>query len=252
MVKLVSRPKYSIDNLPGFEDLRFTESSSEHLTLPASVAYANERDAILQSAREAWAFRISSGGTLESDQYQSTRTAALGVKLDGNYYIAIDDSDDPAQNILLARPEEGYTAHATQGKWLVSKSDPIIKGTLDRAQHAGRVFPALEHTLKLSTAGTPASAYGAHPITRAVLGQELTEPVATYLRNAGRANGYLYALSPQELDKVGVDNDHVEVRSVGVGGYVYYGGNSLVAVDQGYDGRARGVARKNSTGNKGC
>jgi len=250
MVKLVSRPEYSIDNLPGFENLRFTESSTVYPSLPASVKYATERDDILQSAREAWAFRISSSGTLNSDKYQSTRTAALGVKIDGTHYIAIDDSDDPAANILLARPQEGYDAHRKNGRWVLPKSEPIITGMLDRAQHAGRVFPALEQTLKLSTKGTPASAYGAHPITQALLGEDLTESVAAYLRDHGREYGRVWTLSPTQLDELGVDNDHVEVRRVGVGGFVNFS-YDLDAVDRCNDGgRARGVARKNSIGNK--
>jgi hypothetical protein len=251
-VRQINQPAYAID-LPGFDHLTFTESSKGYLTLPPSVQFAQERDAVLQSAREAWAFRISSDGTLESDKYQSTRTAALGVKIGGKYYIAIDDSDDPAQNILLARAQEGNDSHATQSKWLVPKSDPLITSMLDRAQHAGRIFPALEQTLKLSTKGTLVSAYGAHPITRALLGKDLTESVATYLRNHNHKNGYVWTLSPQQLDQLGVNNDHVEVRRVGVGGVDYVSGSVLGAGDRcNGGGRARGVARKNSTGNKGC
>ena len=81
MVQLVSRPEYVIDDLPVFAQYRFTESSSSTLTLPASVAFANERKSVLQSAREAWAFRISAKGGLDSEQYQSTRTAAIGVQI---------------------------------------------------------------------------------------------------------------------------------------------------------------------------
>jgi hypothetical protein len=245
MVKLVSRPEYVIDNLPGYERLRFTESSNERLTLPASVAYANVRGAVLQSAREAWAFRISSNGTLESNEYQSTRTAALGVKLNGKHYIAIDDSCDPAQNILLARPQEGLDAHAMEGKWLVPKNDPIIKGMLERAQDAQRVFPALEQTLKLSTTGTP-SAYGTDASTQAIHGKDLAQTVATYLRDRRHGNGYVWTLSPAILATLGVDDDHVEVRRVGVGD-----GGLGAGVRCGSGGRARGVARKTSTGNRG-
>jgi hypothetical protein len=243
MVQLVSRPEYVIDNLPGFEHLRVTDSSTGYLSLPASVAFAHEREAVLQSAREAWAFRVSSGGTLESNQHQSTRTAALGVKIDGRYYIAIDDSDDPAQNILLGRPQEGKDAHATQNKWLLPKNDPLIYGMLDRAEKAQRVFPALEQTVTLSTVHTPASAYGTHPITRALLGEDLTESVATYLRDHGRANCYVWTLSPTQLNQLGVDNEHVEVRRVGVGGGDYGIGNLSADIKCDVDGHACGVRK---------
>ena len=76
MVQLVSRPEYAIDNLPGFAQYQFSERSIAALTLPTSVAFAKERKMVLQSAREAWAFRIKASGALESDQYQNTRTAA--------------------------------------------------------------------------------------------------------------------------------------------------------------------------------
>ena len=108
MVKLISRPEYTIDNLPGFEHLVFSESSNEHLALPASVAFAQERGAGLQSAREAWAFRLDSSGTLDSDRYQSTRTAVLGVKIGNQYCVAFCDSPTTEENILLAGAQEGY------------------------------------------------------------------------------------------------------------------------------------------------
>jgi frataxin-like iron-binding protein CyaY len=240
---------YTIDNVSGFEGLRFTASSDEYLDLPESVAYATARGGVLQSAREAWAFRIDRNGALDSDQYQSTRTAALGVKIDGRYYIAIDDSEDPATNILLARPQEGYDAHYRTGKWLVQKSDPTITKMLDRAAQ-GKTVAALDDTLILATENRNGrSAYGAHPIPQAILGNDLAEPVATYLRGKNWPEGFVRTLSPSRLEKLGVDNDHVEVRCVGVGGGV---GNYLDAVDRCYDvGRVRGVVRNTSIGDNG-
>jgi hypothetical protein len=229
--------------------LQFTESSSDHLNLAASVAFAKERAASLQSARETWLIGIGQKGALDSNKYQGTRTAALGVKIDGKYCIAIDDSSDPTQNILLARAQEGYDAYNSTGKWLVPKSDPLINRMLDRAYNAKRVFPALEQTLKLSTASAPTSEYGAHPSTRAILGEDLTQHVAIYLRERNRSYGHVWTPSPTELSQLGVDNDHVKVLRVVVGGK----GDSisyLVADGKGYSGRARGV-RNISTGNRG-
>jgi hypothetical protein len=247
-VRQINQPPYAID-LSGFEDLIFTESSREYLSLPSSVGFAGERQSVLQSAREAWAFRIGADSQMDSNKYQSTRTAALGLKIDGDYYIAIDDSPDPTKNILLARAQDGYDAHCATGKWLLSKQDPVIDGMLARAEQGGRLFHAPEATLVLPTnQRTGTSSYSAHPIPQAIVGRDLAATVASYLSRQGNANGYVWTLSPSNLEQLGVDNDHVEVRRVVVG---------VVGVDDlGADGRcddvggARG-ARENSTGNRG-
>lgn len=255
MVTQISHPEYRINNLPGFEGLVFTESSTLPLALPESVAFASARDSVLQSAREAWAFRIDKNGTLDSDGYQSTRTAALGVTLKGRHCIAIGDSPSPDENILLARAQEGYDAHRTRGCWLVPRTDPIIRRMLERSQDERRVFPALESTLILATRQcNGVSAYGAHPTTQAILGPDLTEAVATYLRARRFGDGYVWTLSPQNLRDLGVDDDRAEVRRVGVGGNVCLDGSYNLGANDHRDyydyGRARGV-RNNSSGIKG-
>jgi len=243
---------YGIDHLPGFEHLVFTESSTEYLSLPQSVAFATARDSVLQSAREAWAFRIDSNGALESGRYQSTRTAALGVKVGDQYCIALCDSNKLDENILLAQPTVGYDLHVARKPWLVAKQDPVMKVMLARAQDERRVVPALAGTLELSTShsgGT--SPYGTHPFTQTILGSDLTETVASYLRDHGHGNGYVWTLSPTTMRELGVDDNHVEVRRVGVGGSDGFISNYLGAnVRCGNDGRARGV-RERSTGNRG-
>jgi len=250
--RTISQPQYAID-LPGFEHLVFTESTSEYLSLPQSVMVAMERTSVLQSAREAWAFRISAQGSLESNLYQSTRTAALGVKIDGDYYLAIDDNNDPAANILLARAQEGYDSHRTTGKWLVPRSDPLIKAMLSRAEQGQRIVTAPNDTMELSTipGRDGASAWGTHPLTQAILGKDLTERVATYLSNKNFTNGYVWALSPAKLAKLGVDDNRVDVRRVVVGGDdIFNYSGSLYADDLCDDGGlARGV-RNISTRNK--
>ncbi len=241
-VTLVTLSEYDID-LPGFTGLRFTASSDKNLALPDAVHYALERQSVLQSAREAWAFRIAADGALGSNQYQSTRTAALGFRRDGQYLIAICDSMIPDENILLSRAQEGYDAHRA-GRWLVSRDDPLVQGMLECATHEHRVFPALEKTLTLST-GT-ASPYATHPVTQALLGKDLNKQVATYLNQHSCGNGYVWTLSPSELQKIGIDDKTVEVRRVGVGGV----GSLYASVQCYYLGRARGV-RAISTGNRG-
>jgi hypothetical protein len=123
---------------------------------------------------------------------------------------------------------------------------------LGRAQKAERVFPALEQITILKTrsvAPSGATEYGNSPTTRSMLGRDLTEPVASYLRGLNLTESYIWTLSPTQLDQLGVDNDHVEIRRVGVGGFII--GNLFAGDRCSYDGRARGVARKTSTGSKG-
>jgi hypothetical protein len=253
MVKQISKDEYIIDNLPGFEQYGFSESSPGPLNLPESVAYATAHNGVLQSGGMAWAVRVSANDRFDSDKYQSTRTAVLGVQIDGNYYLAIDDSSDPATNILLARPQEGYNAHSNIGKWLLPKNDPIIKRMLDRAANTGRVLPAPPKEIVLPT--TPGadgrSVYGSNAYTPALLGEDLAASVATYLNSKGYRNVYVWALSPDSLDRLGVDNDHVEVRRLGVGGVCNVDANYLDANDQCDNyGRARGV-RNIFSGNRG-
>jgi len=253
MVQLVSRPEYRIDHLPGFEHLVFSESSASYLVLPESIAFATQRDSVLQSAREAWAFRIDSYGTLESDRYQSTRTAALGFKVGNQYGIAFCDSNKPDENILLARPQEGYDLHSTDKPWLVSKEDPVVRVMLARAQDEHRVVPALESTLKLDTGYSGgASPYGTHPVTQAFLGKDLTEAVASYLYAHGHGSGCLWTLSPNSLHDLGVDDNHVAICRVGVGGVV--NSNDMYYLDAVVRcvgiGCARGV-RETPTRNRG-
>jgi hypothetical protein len=250
-VRQISQPAYAIDLL-GFDHLTFTEASKEYLTLPPSVQFTQERGSVLQSAREAWAFRIGANGTLDSNLYQSTRTAAIGVKIDGDYYIAIDDSNDPTQNILLSRAQDGYNAHRNTNRWLVPRNNPIIKAMLSRAEQGTRIVRAPLGSLELSAipGQDDKSGYGTHPLPQAILGKDLTECVATYFLSKNFGNGYVWALSPANLAKLGVDDDNVEVRRVGVGG----SDDDMNYLDAGDRcdnyGRARGV-RENSTGNKG-
>ncbi len=252
MVKLVSRPEYQLETVPGFEQIVFTESSPASLALPQSVTFAQERDCVLQSAREAWAFRIDSNGTLESDRYQVTRTAALSLRHNGNYSIAITDSTSPDENILLSRAQEGSASHHVNNHWLVRRDDPVVHRMLERAHDEHRVFPALESAITLSTRQQGgASPYGAHPVTQAILGDDLTERVAVYLNQHGYSIGYAHTLSRKDLQKLIVNDDHVEVRRVGAGGGVGIGMYDLYAgVHCDISGRARGVRGK-SSGNRG-
>src|SRR5262249_49760393 len=101
VLTLLSQPEYTID-MPGFAGYRCTASSPNSLALPSAVEYATERQCVLQSAREAIAFRIAARRADNANDYQLTRTAALYFTKDDKHYVAFDNSPDPAENILLA------------------------------------------------------------------------------------------------------------------------------------------------------
>jgi len=245
---LISQPEYRIDT-PGSEDLVYTGSSLEYLALPDAVRYATDRNSILQSASEAIAFRLAAQGAASANDFHVTRTAALYCKEQQQYFVAFDD--DPAENILLARAQEGYDAHTSTRTWLVPRDDPHITAALARAHKSNRILPLpMEDHVCLNTARTGASAYGTNAFIRATIG-DLAEPYARFLNENGYRAGYEWFLAPKTLGNIGVDDKHVEVRRVGVGGVGYDGIYGLGAggLCDGI-GRACGV-RKISTGNKG-
>lgn len=246
---LVSQPEYKIDT-PGFAQHRFTESSQQYLALPDAVQFASVRSGVLQSAREAIAFRLAAKGAEDANLYQATRTAALYIRDRGQCYVAFDD--DPTENILLARAQEGHASHQHNGKWLVHKDDKLITGALQRAAKTSRILPVpLENTVRLTTvdqSGT--SEYASNRLIRATIG-DVAPAYAQFLNQKGFKTAYEWLLTAGNLDQLGVDNNHVEVRRVGVGGSDCSNINNLYANDLCYyNGRARGV-RENSTGNKG-
>jgi len=239
VLTLVSQPEYTIDT-SSFAKCQFTPSSANRLALPAAVQYAQDRQSTLQSAREAVAFRLAASGADNADDYQITRTVALYLKDNDQFFVAFDDA--PARNILLASAQEGCDAHAGAGTWRVKRSDPLITGAVLRAAKADRIVPVpLENAaLRFSTTARNAtSEYGASRLVRATIG-DLAEPYAAFLNKKGYQNAYEWLLA--DLIHFGVDDDHVEVRRVVVGGDDDLGNmNMLYAGDRGYDGRARGV-----------
>ncbi len=99
---------YELTSTPGFETVKFTESSREDLVWPRAVKFAAGHDAVLQSVREAAAFRIEADGEDEANQLQATRTGAIYFRDGGKFYAAFDDSPTSEQNIILSRTAEVY------------------------------------------------------------------------------------------------------------------------------------------------
>jgi len=232
----VSPHEYTIDT-PGFPEHLFSAASQQYLALPGAVRYAQQRNSVLQSAAEAVAFRLAAQRADLADNYQVTRTAELYFKDNDTFAVAFDD--DPAENILLSRAQQGYDAHKTTNKWLVPKDDPLIRAALARAATTRRIVPLAEKVALATTAWNSASGHKTNMLLRATIG-DLAEPYAEFLSYNNRHTGYEYCLDPRTLQQLGVDEEQVEVRCVGIGSSdnninLYAGGRCVDA------GRARGV-----------
>ena len=109
-----------------------------------------------------------------------------------------------------------------------------------------------ESPLELSTRPVHpngSSAFGQSKVFQAIAG-DIAEPYAHFLNDKGYKSCFVYTLTPQSLEQLGVKEDNAEVRAVGLGNYdgIYnlvasdrfnYG---VAAYDQfSDDGRARGV-----------
>ena len=224
----------------GFENVTFTDSSPEFLTWDDAVKFADERNAILQSAREGLALRIEANGQDHASDYQLTRTAVAYVKVDGKWYAAFDDIADKEQNIILARGQEGYNSHKTLNKWLLPKTDAHVAGILDRAEKAGRIVEVKESPLELATKQTgEKSPFGQNEVMQAIAG-DVAEPYAHFLNDKGYKSCFVYTLTPQSLEQLGVRGDNAEVRAVGLG---YDDGIIILSANNQFisDGRARGI-----------
>ncbi|MBW2978729.1 hypothetical protein KY304_01300 [Candidatus Woesearchaeota archaeon] len=247
--------KYELEN-PHFKGVEFTEHSNEWLDWPKAVRFASEQGdgSILQSAREAAAFRIEAEGDYDADLYQATRNVALYFKVGDKFYCAIDDIADPEQNIVIARAEESFKSHSNHGKYILPVNDSLVKGVLSRAEKTGRIVEATESLLELKTKTVKEkSEFGQNDWNKAIL-LDVAESYAQMLNKRGYKIGRVWSLTPESLEEIGVDGNSVEVRPVGLGDNDYYSVNDVVAVNLfDYDGRSCGVRRaKNfSTGNKG-
>ena len=199
----------------GYEKFIFRAGSQKYLSWPDAVRFAAQKKGVLQSASEALALRIESNAQGNSDKYQVTRTAVAHFKEGNKWYIVFDDTADPAQNIILARAQEGYELYCTQGSWSLSKNDWHVRGLLRRAEKVGRIRELSKGSLEFALEQVNGiSAFGTelNPVI-----QDIAEPYAVFLRLRGYTNGFLYDLSPLALERLGI-GDKVEVRAVGLGG----------------------------------
>lgn len=237
--------KYEIDT-PGFENVEFTESSKDYLIWPKAVKFAADQNAaVLQSVREAGAFRIQAEGKDDVDHYQVTRTGAVYFKDGSKFYVAFDDAPDASQNIVLARVQEGYDANSKRCEWTLSKKDKHIAQILKHAEKSDRIVQVVESPLELATkVSFGSSEFGSNKTVQALF-SDVAEPYAGMLHKRGYSKGFIYVLTPENLEKR-VADDKTLVRPVGLGGdyygdIYYYVDVVLAGYRFNYVGRARGV-----------
>lgn len=228
--ELVGADGYAV---PGFAGVRFSESSPDHKTWPAAVTFAAQTG-VLQSAREAAAFRIHANGQDHANDYQATRTVTLGFKVGDKFYVAFDDHPDPAKNIILARAQDGYNAMA---EWTLSRTDAHVRQVLARAEQDGRiVISAQSSPIKLPIA-QGAHYFGNDTTVEAVLGDQASG-YAAHILERGHEFGLVCMLTEELLSQIiGSDTDSVVVRTVSLSDYIIDANNLFVG-----HGRARGVS----------
>lgn len=223
----------------GFEDVLFTERTAHAETLVECLRFAAAQGAILQSAREAWAFRLGKRGLLGSNLEQHTRTIVVSTIVDGVYCFCITDSEDPNTNPILA----AALAQPSRAAWLLRKADPAVAVTIEKCRAKNRVYRM--GTVALPLHGLGAGAYATSPITNAVLGPDLAPAVADYLRQQGNQLGGFYIGNAGDPASAGVTEEIVRVGSIVVGGVNYASQDSLIlSNDPSASGFGRGVIRR--------
>lgn len=218
----ISNSEYKIE-IPGLENVVFTETQSEHINLPKAVDFTSGLNTILQSTREAGAFNIEIGRKYDRDRlpsggYQITRTAAIYFKTNGKFHVAIDDIIDPAQNIAIVHAKDGYKSHSKHNTFFLPLSDPLVNGALSRAEKTGRILEVEETSpLELTTSQTlKSSQFGKNCWSRAMLA-DVAELYAETVNKHANGIGRVLYLTLAELEALKLPHDSAEIRWCGVG-----------------------------------
>ncbi|MBI5398688.1 hypothetical protein HZB03_04455 [Candidatus Woesearchaeota archaeon] len=207
----VLEPHYRIMGIPSFEDVEFTEGSNENLSWPNAVRFAADQYAVLQSAREAAAFRIEANGLNGANHYQATRTFVAYFNDGNSFYAAIDDAPSK-ENVVLAHALEAFDSYLqTRSHFLLPMKD--LKGMLKCAEKSGRVVPVPDKSLlKLSTEQVDGTSAFGHNVWNQAIFVDTAELYAGMLYRRGYHNGYVSTFTPQTLEQIGVSNKRAEVR----------------------------------------
>ena len=213
---------YRLTTLPGFENTIFLARPNSDASFANAVYKAQAYHGVLQSAREGIAWRIEAYGSpfqWEADCSQVTRTISAHVYISGKYWAFFDDSPRDQSNVGLAHAVKGYESHMNKDSWLVSMKDRFLRRMLRRAEKADRIVELTEENpLKRSLVQEDGvSPYASDPINKAIL-LDVAEHNATYQVKRGYTNAPTFHLTPSQLNGMGVDKDHAEIRFVRLGG----------------------------------
>jgi len=242
-IKEIEMGRYKLKN-PAFAGAEFTNGSDDFLVGPEAVEFGARDGGILQSAREAIAFRREANGKYAADRTQATRTGAIYFEKDGKFYAAFDDSTNPENNIVIARAAQGFEAHKANGRFLLPTTDPLVDRIIKRAQNETGRFAEVptNYPSELSTERVDGkSQCGQDLRNKAILG-DVAESNSNMLNQRGYRVGSIWCLNPEILVRIGVDGNFAEVRHVKLGdGNCDCLGNIYAASQFNYRGRSRGV-----------
>jgi hypothetical protein len=249
-MKVVSRTRFSIDQ-SGFEDILFTESTRRDVDWYDAVKLVAEQGGILQSAREAVAFRMNARGDDNSFSEQLTRTTVAYFIEDGKAYFAVDDSPG-SDNVVISYLNEKRDISKKNIDVILSKSDKLIKKLLKRAEKSERMMEIPEEKnieLMIMEAKDPAQ----NKIVRAFL-MDTLESYSDFLTyQAGKGDRYffnkflVYLLDRDYVEKK-IKKDAVIIQSIGIGGEDYSTGmyhlSDIAGNRFNETGYARGILKK--------
>lgn len=228
------------------DDRVFGPMSETDLHLPDAVQFAKQTidglDYVLWSLREAAQLRVR-GKQPGPENYCLTRTAVIYFIKDGMYFAAFDDSRIESENIILSRIREGYDALNKDGGWRVEKNDPIIAGALSRAKAADRDIQVQASRNEFKFPTGKGAYYGKARVNRVIFGPDVSGEYSWWLNDIKqKLYGYTYILSQSDLMDLGLDQDHVEIRPLRLGGE----GDTVGIYEGSFDGVGRvcGVAKK--------
>jgi len=211
----------------------YTQMSDETLVLPAAVDFSLSQGSVLQSAREAVQFRMETGKS-DLNYYYSTRTVAIYFKEDGKYFVAFDDN--PFENILLSRAQEGCESHRSKDSWVVSTNDPLVRSAILRAKKSNRV-------IEVASSSERSDALAA---STCIIG-DISEKYNKWLQKQGYNGTKVWNLTTSNCQGKLVNERQAEIRLLGVGIF------TDLDADWQCDGGswARGAQKFFSSGNKG-
>ncbi len=224
-----------------FHGMRFaSRASCKFWHMDEAVKYAAASGGVLQSVAEAAAIRVDNpiGSPLEVIDVsgdQLTRTFPLYFMADGKWQVAVSDSADFADNLVLVRSAEARKEFAHGRMWTLRQSDNLVKKLLKLSEKEGRVF---ELPVDRQPYAVAHAAMGADSIAKGFFG-DISSAYGNFLaeNNHESCNFYFPTIGLQQISRgmVGVrpvrfGNDNVNASSwIGIGLKLGYARSAAVA-----------------------